>query len=123
LYYGDVLQGEISPVPDSDVYQLVVVPNTTILLTLTDTTGGGGHPILEIIDSEGQIVNTLYQNDGSSSWQPSFSEAEVFVVLIRENGDNQTATFNLGLQCIFGDCPDLTTSERQTWGQLKATFR
>ena len=56
---------------------------------------GPGHSILETFDSDGQIVNTLYQNDGSNSWQPTITEAAVFVVLIRENGDNQTATFRL----------------------------
>jgi hypothetical protein len=122
LVYAEVIQGLIDPVADSDVYVLEAQANTTILLTLTDTTGGGGHPILEVFDAAGQIIETLVSNDGSASWQPSFVDAGTYVILVRENGDNSTATFNLGLQCIFGDCLKVP-GETRAWSHLKGIFK
>jgi phage baseplate assembly protein gpV len=122
LAYADVIQGQIDPVADSDVYVLEYRADTTILLTLTDTTGGSGHPIVEVFDATGQIIETLVNNDGAASWQPSFADEGSYVILIRENGDNQTATFNLGLQCIFGDCAKVPADSR-AWSYLKGAFK
>jgi len=120
LVYGQVVQGAIDPVADSDLYVIPGEAGTTILLTLTDTTGGSGHPILEIFDPSHQLIETLVQNDGADTWQATLADSGNYILLVRENGDNQTATFNLGLQCLFGDCP--TTLSTRSWGQVKSSY-
>lgn len=122
--YDTTLMLTVDPVADSDVLWFDAAAGTTIRLTVTDTTGGSGHPIVEVFDPQGNVVTTLAQNDGAAAWQVVVDSSGRYAVLVRENGDNQVATLNLHLQCLFGGCPTGCTGvEPATWGRIKGSFR
>jgi len=107
LTYGAVLQGHITPAGDSDIALLRLGSDTVVELTLTDQTSFGAFPIAEVYDMSGQLLATFGSNDAASVWSPPSGLVGDYIVLLRENGDNATVNFNLGLQCIFGDCPSV----------------
>jgi hypothetical protein len=125
INYGEIVSAFISPVTDSDVFVFGGVAGSEIILTLADLTGGSPIPVAEVYDPTGQHVHTLSSQDGSDPWQVVLAETGLYTVHVKEGGFNHTVSYNLGLQCLFGDCPPCSQvpTERSSWGAMKSKYR
>ena len=125
IAYGSVVQDPISPVTDTDILIFDGTAGTTIELTLTDVTGGSPTPVAEVYDPDELLATTLSNPDGADSWNVVLPKTGTYLVLIGESGDDQTVSYNIGLQCIFGPCPPcpLIQVERTSWGRVKSAYR
>lgn len=125
LDYGSVRSDQIDPLADSDLLRFTGTSGTTVRLTLTDTTPFGACPIAEFLDPAHTLISTLTQDDGAAVWQGLLTSTGDYLVVIRENGDDQTATYNVALECVFGGCSPCPSAATQagSWGATKARYR
>lgn len=124
LQYGEVLEGlTVSPVTDSDVFILPVLASSWIELTLTDMTAGTGYVIADIFDQARVLVATIGSNDAARSWSIANAPSSTqYVVVLHEAGDNQTASCNLGLQCLNNCTSDVENSAHAVGWLCSAPF-
>jgi hypothetical protein len=108
---SDTLVGSrIDPRGDADLFVFNGVGGDIISLKLTDQSGASGNPscLLELYRPDGTLVSS--DTDVTSCIiDTTLNQTGVFTARVRENGDNNTMTYNLEYQCLSGSCPSFNT--------------
>jgi hypothetical protein len=108
---SDTLVGSrIDPRGDADLFVFNGVSGDIISLKLTDQSGASGNPscLLELYRPDGTLVAS--DTDVTSCIiDTTLNQTGVFTARVREDGDNNTMTYNLEYQCLSGSCPSFNT--------------
>jgi hypothetical protein len=107
LVINDAVANEANPIADSDVYLFEGVAGETLLLTVTDRTGGSPRTVAQIYDPSGDAFGAeISPSDIGALRQLEMVEAGTYTVLVREVGDDQTVSYSIALQSLFPAPPE-----------------
>ena len=102
---GDVvLDREINPIADIDTFQFNGSVGDQLRIVLTRTLGSG-LPCFELLAPNRTAVVPL--TCGNIDLNPGpLPLTGVYQIVVTEQANNQTYTYNLSLTCVSGECPD-----------------
>lgn len=90
----------IDPVPDQDFYTFFAYENSVVTLTLGNLRqGADGSPVARLFGPDQTLVETL--GPGGQSKDITLPGEGIYTVRLLEDRNDQTATYNLNLQCLF----------------------
>ena len=98
---GDIVSCSISPITDTDLFRFDGTAGETVVLALTDRTGGSPRPVAELFDPNAVAIDTLSIGDTGDARQMTLTETGLYTVLVREAGDDQSVSYHLALQRLF----------------------
>ena len=106
LVFNEVLADQtIDPTPDSDVFLFDGNTDDWIRITLTDRTSGYFHPCIRVFDPDMVQIDDWCADETGVAREFTLESNGNYTVVISDSGDNQEGTYNLGLQCLSGECP------------------
>jgi hypothetical protein len=117
---------ELGHVSDMDFLAFSGAAGTEIRLTVRSLTGGLD-PQLEVWDPQGNLISDTFCNGSYSSLcttsaDLSLSMTGIYRVGLTDVGWNETGNYDLGVSCLFGDCPtEAPSSIVGLEGTIKAT--
>ncbi len=116
INYGDSITGKsIIPAVDADYYIFNGVAGDSIRINVQSTTNGMGPEII-IRDPVNQVlINGATDSAGCSSVLTCSFSVDLVIgstgthsLLLQDIGTNNQGGYNIGLQCLFGTCSNLT---------------
>ncbi|MEZ5356701.1 MAG: hypothetical protein R2762_29030 [Bryobacteraceae bacterium] len=102
LAYGVLLEDELNVVGDLDMFAFSGTAGTSVSL-LVATIAGPGFPVINLYDPDGALITSVF-----SGTTQALTKTGLHYVMISENGNNQTVTYRLDLQCISGGCGSIS---------------
>ena len=105
LCFGCVATDTIDPEADRDFFFFEASQNDGITLTLTDLSGGCGGiwndpcPVAYLYGPDRTLIDTL--GAGTDSRTITLPQDGKYTIFLVENGEDQSESYNLALQCLF----------------------
>jgi len=124
-YDSPVLE-ELGHVSDMDFLAFSGAAGTEVRLTARSFTGGLD-PQLEVWDPQGNLISDTFCNGSYSSLcttsaDLSLSLTGTYKVGLTDVGWNETGNYDLGVSCLFGDCPTEAPAISPTLVNLSGTI-
>jgi hypothetical protein len=106
---GDIIECDINPISDSDIFDFHGIDGEELRLTLTDRTGFSPTPCLELFDPDNQLIDNWLAQDTGVSHQIALVKTGTYRIFVRECGDNSTVVYRIALQRKFPPPPEALT--------------
>jgi hypothetical protein len=109
IRFAEQVDDTLSPAPDQDFYLFSATKGDFIQMTLLDLTGGCGGfsnypcPVAYLYDPIENYMG-FQLGPGTQSKEVELPESGVYTLLIVENGEDQTESYRLSLECLAGKC-------------------
>ncbi len=125
--YDSPVVEELGHVSDMDFLAFSGAAGTEVRLTVRSLTGGLD-PQLEVWDPQGNLISDTFCNGSFSSLcttsaDLSLSMAGTYTVGVTDVGWNETGNYDLGVSCLFGDCPTQAPTAPSTLVDLEGTIK
>ncbi|NOT56483.1 MAG: hypothetical protein HOP18_17940, partial [Deltaproteobacteria bacterium] len=106
VVYGNIIPCAISQIAESDVFRFQGTIGEVIQITLVDP-AGSGVAIAQIFDPTTVLLGTLTPNGAPNvTSQLTLTKTGTYRVVVREEGDDQTASYKLAFQRVSPSLPD-----------------
>lgn len=109
IHVGDIVQCDISPAGDTDLYRFDGNAGDRILLTLIDQSCCGPSALGQVFGPDQQQFLTMTADDGSDTEVIDLPTTGTYTLLVRDNGDNQAMSYTVALQRLVPLPPETET--------------
>jgi hypothetical protein len=105
IKYGQVLSDEINPPADSDPFTFFGSLGDLIRITAVKT-GGGTWAVLciDVLQPDSTPLGARLCSTSIQTADITLTQAGRYLILVSVSGNNDVATYNLGVQCLAGSC-------------------
>jgi hypothetical protein len=125
--YDSPVIEELGHVSDMDFLAFSGAAGTEVRLIVRSLTGGLD-PQLEVWDPQGNLISDTFCNGSFSSLCTTsadlmLSSTGTYTIGLTDVGWNETGNYDLGISCLFGDCPSGAPTAPSTLVNLEGTVK